>query len=54
MYRVAHILAMFNDKFMVNTSLVKRSMGNVSILWNCQKRKAVKVMKVALSFGKSW
>lgn len=54
MDHVAHMLAMFNGKFTVNASLVKRSIGNVSILGNCQKLKAVKVMKVTWNFGKNW
>lgn len=52
MDHVTRVLAVFHDKFMLNTSLVKRSTGNVSILWNCQKLKTVKVMKITLNFWK--
>lgn len=50
MDHVAHVLAMSNYKFIINTSLVKRCAGNVNILWKCQNRKIVEVMKITLNF----
>lgn len=50
MDHVAHILTIFNYKFIINTYLVKRCAGNINILWKCQKRKIVEVMKITSSF----
>ena len=54
MDHVAHILATFNDKFMIKTSLVKRSTGNISILWSCQNLRTVEVMQITLNFLKEF
>lgn len=50
MDHVAHILTIFNYKFIINTYLVKRCAGNINILWKCQKRKIVEVMKITSNF----
>lgn len=50
MDHVVRILTIFNYKFIINTYLVNRCAGNINILWKCQKRKIVEVMKITSNF----
>lgn len=50
MDHVAHMLTIFNYKFIINTYLVKRCAGNINILWKCQKRKIVEVKSLRVFF----